>query len=96
MVEVDGLLEVGVVEERTSEAADKVDRRVDRREDRDRNGGRLVGRLPRVHLLLEERVALLLDVKVDDARELLLPDLEAVNVDVVLNVCGWWAASTGE
>ena len=37
-------------------------------------------------LLLDERVALLLDVVVDDARELLLPDLEAVDVHIVLDV----------
>ena len=39
-----------------------------------------------LYLDSEEAVALLLDVIVDDPRQLFLPDLQAVDADVVLDI----------
>ena len=39
-----------------------------------------------IYLCPEKAVTLLLNVVIDDSRHLLLPDLESVDVDVVLNV----------
>mmetsp|Transcript_33856 Transcript_33856/g.77374 ORF Transcript_33856/g.77374 Transcript_33856/m.77374 type:complete len:255 (+) Transcript_33856:1034-1798(+) len=52
----------------------------------DGDGNVLVATLPGVNFLLQESVALLLHVEVDDPAELFLPDLETINVDVVGNV----------
>ena len=57
-----------------------------RREQLDGDVLALVEAGPLRRLLLQVQVGLLLDVEVDDARELLLPDLEAGDADVVLDV----------
>lgn len=44
-----------------------------RREQRDRNAARLVHRLPVLHFRAQVRVALLLDVQLHDARQLVQP-----------------------
>lgn len=60
----------------------------------ERSGRRKIGgassaresRLPRVNLTLQERVALLLDKEVDDARKFFLPKPQAVDFDVIGDV----------
>ena len=86
-IHIHGNAHVGLSHQLTHQTPHKVDRfLVDGLPFGDGNGVGLKRRLPIENFLFQKPIALLFHIVVDDARKFFLPNTEAVDVDVVLNV----------